>query len=155
MTMYNTGQSPLRQAKLRKNQLDTHLQEQSENTKVCEILEKSSFWEDKLMNPGYKPEIKKILINGQNNTSSLSLLSSCLQEYTTKEMNQLERKNNELILQYNKITADTKTKRKLQDSLKSQLDSIPNDDDHKSTLISIFMQRLIYWQLILRSSLKF
>lgn len=103
------------------------------NAKVIQILEKSQFWEDRLLNPGYKPEVKSILIKGKNHPSSLSLLNSTLAQYTQKEMNLQGRKNGELIYEYNLLVSEVKHKKTSVEQLKKALYGIPKKDPKEET----------------------
>lgn len=67
-----------------------------DNSKVSQILEKSKFWENRLKTQTYQSDIKSILIQNQGRTTSnisLPKLANTFEQYTTKELALLERKN--------------------------------------------------------------
>ena len=84
------------------------------NNKISQILDKSKFWEGRLKMSGYEPEVKSILLQNKNKSSmaSLSKLHSTLNNFTNKEMSLLERKNDELIKEYNRLINEFKLKKK-------------------------------------------
>lgn len=97
-------------------------------SKVNEVLHRSQFWEDRLANQSYKEEVKNILIKCKNGGSSLSLLKDTLQNYTSKEIELLERKNGGLIVEYNNLVSKMKAKRKHLDVMKRQVADIPKEN---------------------------
>jgi hypothetical protein len=97
-------------------------------SKVNEVLQRSQFWEDRLANQSYKEEVKNILIKCKNGGSSLSLLKDTLHNYTSKEIELLERKNGGLIVEYNNLVSKMKAKRKHLDIIKRQVSDIPKEN---------------------------
>ena len=99
---------------------------------VSQVLERSQFWEDRLTSQTYKPEIKQILIKGQNSfsqASSLSLLNNALNAYTNKEVDLLERKNTQLIKEYNDLFAKSKQKKRILEHVRQCLGNLPSDKE--------------------------
>jgi hypothetical protein len=87
------------------NQSQATLANGHSKSKVSMILNKSKYWEDRLSQKGFSQEVKTIMIQNQGkpNLSSLSKLRESLGNYTMQELKLLERKNNELINEYNRL----------------------------------------------------
>lgn len=76
-----------------------------QNSRVSMILNKSKFWEDRITNRGLGSDIKTVMLqkSSKANMDSLTKLKDSLANYTQQEMKLLERKNAELIDEYNRL----------------------------------------------------
>ena len=111
------------------------LQDFTQHSKVSQVLNKSQYWEDRLVSLSYKPEIVSILKNQKTNQSaSLSLLNDAQNSYTKKEIDLLERKNNQLILEYNKLVKKVGVRRKELENKTQFLINMPKECPYEAHL---------------------
>lgn len=90
----------------------------NKNEIINSILKKSEFWEDRLTAVGYKSEVKSILIENKGKDDvSMNKLKSAFGDFTNKEIMLLERKNTEMIREYNFLIDEAKKKRKILEGL--------------------------------------
>ena len=91
---------------------------ENKNEVINSVLKRSEFWEDRLTAVGYKNEVKSILIENKGKDDvSMNKLKSAFGAFTNKEIMLLERKNSEMIREFNLIIDEAKKKKKLLEGL--------------------------------------
>lgn len=115
----------------------SNLNGEREEDRVSQILKKNEFWDNRIKANTYHKDVSKILsqnmsqTGGQTETNmilTLPKVTEALNNYQTKEVRALERKNQMQILDFNKTINDSRLKMKIIDKLaKTEFDLIGPD----------------------------
>ena len=108
------------------------LEEKPENA-VSKILAKSKFWEERLKSYIITAPMKQRLLQSKS-SKSLASLKNQLEDHTKKEIKILNRKNQDLISELNKVSNRIRVQKTQLSKLKSTLENMkePNNTEFEN-----------------------